>query len=93
MSRLVYAWSEDKGGIIIVLCCDSDDADNLFRAHVFEFEPLIGNKLIVHIDLILIGFQMDITEKDRIFHLPFVVTWIEFELEIRLDIQYSSETV
>ena len=22
---------------------------------------------------------MDITEKDRILHLPFVVTWIEFD--------------
>ena len=27
LSRLVYAWSEDKGGVGIVRCCDSDDAD------------------------------------------------------------------
>ena len=28
---------------------------------------------------------MDITEKDRILHLPFIVTGIEFELEIELE--------
>ena len=41
---LVDAWSEDKGGIIIVLCSHSDDADDFLRAHVFQFEPLIRDK-------------------------------------------------
>ena len=57
MSALLYAWSNDKGGVGIVLRCYPDDVEKFLGAHAFQFEPLIRDKCCVaHIDLILSGY-------------------------------------